>query len=226
MQQSLVWIWFFRGYLVFFLLGMTGVLLLDKGELVVWFAQHRTEWGNLLFRGLTLLGDGLIIPIVVFCMLFVRFKYAILLLAIGLGQLLGAAFFKRTVFGNTPRPLRFFDPVDPNWLVPGIDTHSNYAFPSGHTITAFGLFTFLSLIMNKKWGAILCLGLAVLAGISRIYLFQHFLEDVLAGSAIGVAISASIYYVARNWPAFWEHPKLNKSLLRLKKPHKSKDQSP
>jgi len=215
--QSLAWIWFFRGYLVFFLLGMTGVLLLDKGEPVLWFAQHRTEWANLSFQGLTLLGDGLLIPIVVIGMLFVRFKYSILLLMIGLGQLLGAAFFKRVVFGNTPRPLRFFDPVDLNWLVPGIDTHSNYAFPSGHTITAFGLFTFLSLVIDKKWASMVCLSLAILAGLSRIYLFQHFLEDVLAGSVVGVAISAGIYYIARNWATFWENPDLNRSLLKLKK---------
>ena len=33
----------------------------------------------------------------------------------------------------------------------------------------------------------LCLLLATLGGYSRIYLSQHFLEDVLAGSVIGVA---------------------------------------
>ncbi|MEL6140932.1 MAG: hypothetical protein AAFU67_04885, partial [Bacteroidota bacterium] len=133
MRQSLAWIWFLRGYLVFFLLGIMGILLLDKGGMVLWFAQHRSEWANIFFRGLTLLGDGWIVPIVALGLLFVRFKYFVVLLVIGLFQLLGAAFFKRTVFGNTPRPFRYFDFVDPSWLVPSVETHSNYAFPSGHT---------------------------------------------------------------------------------------------
>jgi hypothetical protein len=44
----------------------------------------------------------------------------------------------------------------------------------------------LAIFCPKWWQKILCLLIAILGGYSRIYLSQHFIEDVLAGSVIGI----------------------------------------
>lgn len=66
----------------------------------------------------------------------------------------------------------------------GLNTH---AFPSGHTATAFLLATVLSTRKTKRY----LYTLAVIVGISRIYLGAHYPSDVIAGAIIGLA--AGIY---------------------------------
>lgn len=76
------------------------------------------------------------------------------------------------------------------------------SFPSGHTLASFegamGIFLF-----NKKWGAA-ALGLAVLIGFSRLYLYVHYFTDVLVGALLGVLYAVAAYFivnaVARKYP--------------------------
>lgn len=213
MQNNPGWRWFMRVYLVFFVIGLLGLLLFEKGDLVLWFAEHRSGFFNNFFANLTLFGDGrMIVPVLIIALL-VRYKYALILLACGLGQLISAAFFKRVVFGNQPRPMRYFEEIDPNWLIEGVEVHSNYAFPSGHTITGFSLSLFIALMFrNWKLGIFMAF-VAIGVALSRVYLFQHFLADVVAGSIIGTLVSAGIFTLFMRWEAFWKHPALNKSLL-------------
>jgi membrane-associated phospholipid phosphatase len=66
---------------------------------------------------------------------------------------------------------------------------SHYSFPSGHTLTAFAaglLITYL--VKNKNWGIVLVF-YGVMVGFSRMYLSEHFFEDVVGGSVLGVALS-------------------------------------
>ena len=71
-------------------------------------------------------------------------------------------------------------------VVEGVDLHSTLSFPSGHTSAAFAFCFAVALFCPRWWQKLLCLFVAVLCGYSRIYLSQHFLEDVLAGSMVGV----------------------------------------
>ncbi|MEL7160443.1 MAG: phosphatase PAP2 family protein, partial [Bacteroidota bacterium] len=179
--------------------------------------NHRTPAANEVFRYLTFLGDGIMVGVVCLGALLVRYRYSLMLLAVGIGQLVFSAFFKRIVFGNTPRPLRYFaDHLEPDWLIAGVDVHTNYAFPSGHTITAFGLALFIALMVDRRWVTVGCLLLAVAIGLSRVYLFQHFLEDVLLGALIGTANTAVIFYAFANWRAFWYSRSLSASVLGSK----------
>ena len=87
---------------------------------------------------------------------------------------------------ESPRPQIYFSPEWFPFFIKGV-IHLGYSsFPSGHTVSAFAIATVLSLYQNTKWRQALLLVLAALAGFSRIYLSQHFLADVLAGSFIGV----------------------------------------
>ena len=73
-------------------------------------------------------------------------------------------------------------------FVPNIDVHSHYSFPSGHTATIFCIALFLSLVIRRKMVAVALLLLALTVSYSRIYLLQHFLMDVAAGSLIGIVV--------------------------------------
>ena len=68
------------------------------------------------------------------------------------------------------------------------------SFPSGHTMSAFALFGLVALLLpQKKSVALVILFLAVLVGISRVYLIHHFFIDIYAGSIIGALLALIIY---------------------------------
>lgn len=67
-----------------------------------------------------------------------------------------------------------------------------YSFPSGHTIVAFAMVLSVGSFYPDLLVALL--GIAVLIAVSRIILGMHFLSDVLAGAAIGVALGQMGFY--------------------------------
>ena len=64
-----------------------------------------------------------------------------------------------------------------------------YSFPSGHSITAFAIALSIGLFYPNCKSVLLAV--AMLIASSRIILGMHFLSDVLAGSAIGIALGTS-----------------------------------
>ena len=105
-----------------------------------------------------------------------------------------------------PRPISVFenypDLVLP--LVEGVRLHHSNSFPSGHTSTFFVFFTCCALLMlaykvkvrAKYLMLVLMVALAALGGYSRIYLSQHFTEDVFVGSIIGFVTPCLLFYFA------------------------------
>lgn len=63
----------------------------------------------------------------------------------------------------------------------------DYSFPSGHTTAAFITAIHLSIYMPQLM--VLFLAVAILVGISRIYLAVHFPSDVFVGVIVGVGTS-------------------------------------
>jgi membrane-associated phospholipid phosphatase len=75
-----------------------------------------------------------------------------------------------------------------NWFDFGYIINS---FPSGHSATAFSLFTALALLLPKyKWFFLI---FATLVALSRVALGVHFLSDILVGSLIGAITSIYLY---------------------------------
>jgi membrane-associated phospholipid phosphatase len=72
------------------------------------------------------------------------------------------------------------------------------SFPSGHTSAAFALFACMALISPRKW-APLWITAAWAVAYSRIYLSQHFLEDILLGSIIGVVSSCAVFMLMNHY---------------------------
>ncbi|MCL1848889.1 MAG: phosphatase PAP2 family protein [Clostridiales bacterium] len=60
---------------------------------------------------------------------------------------------------------------------------ADYSFPSGHTQSSFAAAT--AIYRNKRLPGAAALALAALIGLSRLYLYVHFVTDVLAGALIG-----------------------------------------
>ena len=90
-----------------------------------------------------------------------------------------------------------------------------FSFPSGHATTAFTLFTCLALIVPNKLLKILFFAIAALAAYSRIYISQHWLVDIFAGSIIGVTIATGFYFIFIKSSSFSD--KLNRPLIQPKK---------
>lgn len=96
-----------------------------------------------------------------------------------------------------PRP-----PLD-TMSVPG--SEPTYSFPSGHTVgTATFLLVVGYLVWIRRptvrslalWVVVAVLGIALVAG-SRLYLGYHFVTDVAAGAAVGLAVLGTVVVVDR-----------------------------
>lgn len=111
------------------------------------------------------------------------------------------------------RPSMFSEELGDLHWVPGIELHHHLSFPSGHTTAAFSMCLALAvLIGGRVWGALLAV-LAVLLAYSRVYLSQHFTEDILAGAAIGTLTAWGIHeWLYRS--TFSQRPWLDRGLFR------------
>ncbi len=178
-----------------FLIG-AGIVLLtySKEESFFLVNSYHNTFGDVLFKLLTHLGDGLLFVLIILVLALYRYRLALLGLVIFLGSSLIAQLLKLTFFDDVLRPVGHFrGNLDSIHFVEGVTRHVKNSFPSGHTTTAFALALFLVLIFNMKRSSWLMVILAVLVGYSRVYLAVHFPVDVYFGSIIGVVSSVLVY---------------------------------
>ncbi len=194
---------FFIPFALFLVLAGLFLWQADHGEAILYLNRNRQPWMDIFFDYVTLLGDGLFFLPVGILLLFVRYRYALVLPVLGL---LVSVFTQglKHLFGH-PRPYAYFENngmMDKIVPIEGIDMYTGMnSFPSGHTMTAFALYAFLALCLpGKRWGGLFFFILALLVGLSRIYLVHHFLEDVFLGSIMGVALALTFYWVAEDLP--------------------------
>lgn len=96
-----------------------------------------------------------------------------------------------------PRPFNYEGYIDFNYPhIAFFDrVPTSYSFPSGHTASAFTCAT--ALFMNNKKGSIPMYIFAVLMGISRIYLHDHYPTDVIGGAVLGILYGVIGYFVGK-----------------------------
>ncbi len=178
--------------LALFLIG-----LFPKGTGVLWFNQHYSPILNTFFKYLTLFGDGILVGVFAAFLLFVRYYWFSIVAFMGVLQLVVVQGLKQFVFGATPRPAAYFENYEPPLqFVEGVNIHHLFSIPSGHTTTAFSVaFIFILLFSPRKLYTVLLFILAFLAGLSRVYLAQHFLVDVLAGAVLGTVMARFAFWV-------------------------------
>lgn len=107
---------------------------------------------------------------------------------------LGEVFGKLVVFHPGP-PVLFHRSILPTNL-PSFYVHTNFSYPSGHmTRTIFIITVFVSVMIfsSKNFHyrfLVLCslAALAALMALTRIYLGEHWLSDVIGGTLLGLAV--------------------------------------
>ncbi len=188
--------------LVLFFVVLAAITLggLEHGQSILWLNSHRTSFWDAFFRASNHFGEEPAFVLAFVFLLFVAYRYAAAVPLLG-GAATLLAYGAKQLFGK-PRPLAYFRQIG-RWeeVVPldGVVVHSGLtSFPSGHTLAAFALFTFLALVVPRKKGIpVLLFLMALSAGMARVYLVQHFLEDVLAGAVLGVLLGVLFYWAAR-----------------------------
>jgi len=176
--------------LVPFLLGTLFLMIkYGKGPSHLIVNEWHSPMTDVFFKYVTHLGDGAIFALVILILLFVKIRWAFYELFAALMTLIFVFITKQLIFKGAPRPTSFFDNSETLHLVEGVKMHAMNSFPSGHTITAFAIFIILAMVVKKQYLKVLFTLTAILAGFSRVYLSQHFLEDIFLGALIGVAIA-------------------------------------
>ncbi|MEZ5056672.1 MAG: phosphatase PAP2 family protein [Saprospiraceae bacterium] len=180
-------------FVLFLLLGIYPLATMGKGDLLLLINSENNAFLDVFFAIVTRFAE---VPafIMVFFVFFIMKKRKEAWLVGVLGVLVLLTSFVLKSFFQHPRPKTFFEGknlLEQLYFVEGVYINSgNTAFPSGHTMGAFALFSLISFIApNKSWMPLIFFVLAVLVGLSRIYLVQHFFEDVYSGALLGVLLS-------------------------------------
>jgi membrane-associated phospholipid phosphatase len=184
---------------LFAVLGSMGLEYWEKGEEVLYFSVHRSGWWDGFFRVVTLFGEGYLFVLVGVWYLRRGERRVVVSIAV-LGGLVSLISGLTKILFKEDRPYGYFQQLGQLDLlvpVPGVELHRGAtSFPSGHTMAAFGLFSLLALVAREK--RVMGIGmfvLALLVGISRIYLGQHFFRDIYAGGLAGIMIAIIVYWV-------------------------------
>jgi membrane-associated phospholipid phosphatase len=187
-------------------IGLLLVLNGDKLKTHLAINAWHDGFSDYFFRTITHAGDGLFMAGIGVILLFTRIRSGLMvLLTLALSGLI-AQLLKKQIFYEALRPGFFFKGMDGFHQVPGVELHLLHSFPSGHATTAFALFFLLALINQNKGLQIFFLIAALIAAFSRVYLSQHFLSDVLAGSAIGMFSASIIFLLMNKLSGKWELP--------------------
>ena len=184
-------------------LGALVILFVDKLD----FQRKINQIGNLGFdvvmRYLTHAGDGIFALLVFIALLFIRIKTAVIALicfglTAGVVQLL-----KHTVFVKMKRPFYFLQSEANFRIIDDFTYHTSNSFPSGHAASIFAICTVIAYQYKSKLSVQLLLVIfAILVALTRVYLCQHFLQDIIAGSLIGTLIA---YYGSIFLESKWNH---------------------
>ncbi|MBN1144606.1 MAG: phosphatase PAP2 family protein [Bacteroidales bacterium] len=203
---------FLLPYFILLLLLIPFFFIYTKGEMHLHVNQYHTAFFDWFFRHVTFMGDGLFVIVPAIILLFFSLRHFVLLACAYLGSGLITQILKRVFFEDMARPGRFLAGAQLH-LVDGVDLLSGRSFPSGHSTSAFALFLCLALISKNKIFKITCFVLACLTAFSRVYLSQHFIMDIYAGSIIGTLTAIGFYYLfysrERKWHA-WNLTKIRK----------------
>ncbi|OCX54505.1 hypothetical protein BEL04_09720 [Mucilaginibacter sp. PPCGB 2223] len=206
---------FFISYLCILLPCLIIKLLFTKSQIYFTVNSWHFDFGDVFFAWYTHMGDGLTCVIITLLLLLFNYRW---------GFLMGTSYAVTSILAqvlkfmfDAPRPIIYFkDQVSRMYLVKGVEMLETHSFPSGHSISAFSTAVILTYITPKKSWGILFLGAAFLVAYSRVYLSEHFFEDVTVGSAVGVFVT--IFWIT--WiegKAFLHSKKWNDGLLPRKR---------
>lgn len=154
-------------------------------DILYFFESIRMPGLNEFMLAVTELGGELaflVAALIVFWCVDKRQGYYVL--AVGFFGTLANQFLKITC--RIPRPwVR-----DPNFTIleEAREAATGYSFPSGHSSNAVGTFGAIASTTKNKWVRGVCIAVAVLVPVSRMYVGVHTPADVLVGSGMALAL--------------------------------------
>ncbi|HEY4322797.1 MAG TPA: phosphatase PAP2 family protein [Mucilaginibacter sp.] len=180
---------FFILYLLLLIAALLIKCIYSREQIYFTVNSLNSAWADYLAPYITDIGEGWTIMILSAIWALFNYRQAFLM-ATSYGVTSIIAQVVKRIF-DAPRPRLYFkDQLSRIHFVKGVDILSYHSFPSGHTVTAFSAAVVATyLCKNKSWGVLFLL-IAILVGFSRMYLSEHFFEDVTAGSVLGVLITA------------------------------------
>ena len=202
---------------LFMLLGGILILLQPKATTHLFINQLHNSFFDAVFPYITLLGDGVMLLIVVLIFLFISYRYTLLILSAYAFSSLITQGLKHFLFQNALRPKAFFDGIATLHFVPNVAIHSFHSFPSGHATSSFALFFCLAMLVKNNAIKFLLFLMALVVSFSRVYLSQHFFNDIYAGSLIGVGVSFFCFHIITESIFINQIKCIDKNLLQERK---------
>ena len=179
---------FFFGFILFCLAASFILIIYTKPAGFYLLNPYHSSPADVFFTYFTYMGDGLFCVAITLMLFILKRKLLAVMIFISyaisgiIAQLL-------KYFILEARPAVLLKDTAYRYFIENVTLHNLHAFPSGHTASAFALAAIFSFYIKNKWYSILFLLYAAAVGYSRIYLAQHFLDDVFAGALIGVVTS-------------------------------------
>ncbi len=197
---------FFRdNFIIFFLYSLAvGSALFyiynyEKTAINVYLNQYvGNPVANAFFYYITYFGDGLIAAALLLGILIYNVRLGLYSIFTFLSSSIVAAFLKYFFFGHVNRPsyvYQWLETHHPITYVEGVELHIHNSFPSGHATQAFAIGMCLAFVLKHQGLKVLIFFIALLTSASRVYLSQHWLSDITAGSFIGFSMSFLFYYL-------------------------------
>lgn len=187
--------WYFIGYLTILIFALIPQLLLNQTDLFLEINKLHNSTLDFFFYWITYFGDGLTFVILIIVLFFISYSNSLNGLVIFLSTAIFAQVMKRVFFADRFRPYPVLSEQYELYLPEGVKPIVYESFPSGHTVTAFALATFLVLTYPKKWLWLVLLLMAWITAYSRVYLTHHFPIDVWVGSIIGTVGGLLAYWL-------------------------------
>jgi membrane-associated phospholipid phosphatase len=174
-------------------------------QLMQALADHRTPLLTGFFQFFTFIGDtdgyilvGTLIYVAFDKRLAVRLM-VIVLLSMSLNHIL------KMIIKN-PRPFIREGTYMQKWAVsPDMarELATEYSTPSGHAMACSAFYAYLYAAVKNRALRIACVVLILLIGLSRPYLGVHYLEDVLSGWVVGLAVALVAVFWGERINAAW-----------------------
>jgi membrane-associated phospholipid phosphatase len=190
---------YFWCIILFWCVGFILIFATNQFELHKTLNTFHNSFFDTIVPYATHIGDGLFAILLVGVLYFFQKKKSLtLLVSFAISSLL-VQFLKQVVFTDALRPFYYFRTYESFHFVKGVIMHTQNSFPSGHSTTCFAVFTSLAIFYEKNQKVQFFLSsCAILVSLTRVYLSQHFLEDVLAGSFIGAIVALLVgYYIPK-----------------------------
>lgn len=198
---------------VLFLVPASIYLLLNsKGAFSLFLNKYHSQPADNFFKYATFLGDAFIVLFIFIFFLFIRYVYSFIILLNSAIVFLVIVILK-TIF-NIDRPSVYFSEKENLNIVDGVKLLQDYSFPSGHTSNAFCICLTIAFFYPNKYFQLALFFVALIVAVSRVYLFQHFLVDIYAGSIISVCITSLLMYYYFEKTQLFSSSRMQNSLLK------------